>query len=47
VLEAQGYRVVRFTNDEVISSTQTVLDRIKWLLLPLPQSPFPLGRGGA
>jgi very-short-patch-repair endonuclease len=41
-LEAQGYRVLRFWNNEVLQETDAVLERIvEWLDVP-PSPPLPL-----
>ena len=53
ILESLGYRVIRFSNDQVTGNTEYVLNRIKLALEALPianvSSSLPLGesRGGA
>ena len=46
-LEALGYRVIRFWNDEVLRNPDAVLDEIGRVLIEIP-SPYPLpeGEGG-
>lgn len=60
-LEAQGYRVIRFWNNDVLANTDGVLQSIAMALHPhpdplprgegeeeaVPESPLPLGEGGA
>jgi very-short-patch-repair endonuclease len=43
-LESQGFRVIRFTNEEVLTSFNTVLDQIKSTLQVAHQ--FPLSASG-
>jgi len=45
-LEAQGYRVVRFSNREVMTSIDVVLDTILAALGPTPPNPYPSPQGG-
>jgi very-short-patch-repair endonuclease len=45
-LEAQGYRVLRFTNREVMTSIDVVLDTILAGLGRTPPTPNPSPRGG-
>jgi len=35
-LEHQGYRIVRFTNEEILFDTDKVLNKVKQLLKSLP-----------
>ena len=45
-LESLGYRVIRFSNDEVLSDTQRVMSDIqKAMNTPSGQSPSPFGEG--
>ena len=44
-LEAQGYRVLRFTNREVMTSIDVVLDTILAALGTAPPTPNPSPRG--
>lgn len=43
-IEAQGFTVLRFTNDEVLKNIETVLDKIA-AYLPHPPTPSPNGEG--
>ena len=43
-LEALGYRVIRFWNDEVLQDPDSVLDEIGRGLIQIP-SPYPLPEG--
>ncbi|MBC8110693.1 MAG: dihydropteroate synthase, partial [Verrucomicrobia bacterium] len=45
-LNSKGFKVIRFTNDEVIGNFEATLDKIKEILDALPQAP-PSGAGGA
>jgi very-short-patch-repair endonuclease len=45
-LEAQGYRVLRFTNREGMTSIDVVLDTIFAALGPTPPTPNPSPQGG-
>lgn len=46
-LEALGYSVLRFWNDEILTNTQTVLESIHTCLNNIPSPrPSPGGRGG-
>ena len=45
-LERQGFRTIRFTNDEVESDLASVMARIQIALKPNPLAPFPGREGG-
>jgi len=47
ILESLGYKVIRFTNEEVIGSIDSVLSKIKRELDALPTLPFGEGKDGA
>jgi isoleucyl-tRNA synthetase len=47
ILESFGYKVIRFTNEEVIGSIDSVLSKIKTELDALKTLPFGEGKGGA
>ncbi len=44
-LERKGYRVLRFWNDEILTSTESVLEVIHNSLMEIPLSPTPLPEG--
>ncbi len=45
-LEATGFRVLEFTNEEVLRLPHQVQSTLQSLLTPPPASPSPLGEGG-
>ena len=46
-LQSRGYKVIRFWNDEILTDTHIVLERINNYLIEAPSpQPSPGGRGG-
>ena len=46
-LEGQGFRVLRFWNNEVLMQMPAVLEKIMEVLSPSPPAPLPQGERGA